>query len=143
MPFRHHRLTALVHRGHRFAKRAKVRLEELLSEPMVYRMADSGSHRAFSDALITRGLALDPVLVVETRETMLMAVSAGIGIGIMFEGTTVHLDGIVHVPIAEIPDYVVEDVFCLRLHSRRRSIAAFLSVARELANTGPRANSKG
>ncbi|PTW62155.1 LysR family transcriptional regulator [Breoghania corrubedonensis] len=138
IPFRHHRLTALVPRSHRFAARAMVKLSELLDEPVVYRMADSGSHRAFSDALLMHGLTLDPVLVVETRETMLMAVSAGIGIGIMFSGTTVQIDGIVHVPIVEIPDHVVEDVFCLRLHSRRRSIAAFLSVARELADTKPR-----
>ena len=137
VPFRRHRLTALVPRAHRFAVRDEIRLAELVNEPMVYRMADSGSHRTFSDALITHRLLIDPVLVVETREAMLAAVSAGIGIGIMFEGTTVSVDSIVHVPIAEIPDPVVEDVFCLRLHSRRRSIAAFLSISRELADTDP------
>ncbi|MEI2384195.1 LysR family transcriptional regulator [Breoghania sp. JC706] len=137
VPFRRHRLTALVPRDHRFAVRDEIRLADLVNEPMVYRMADSGSHRAFSDALLGHRLSIDPVLVVETREAMLTAVSAGIGIGIMFEGTTVSVDSIVHVPIAEIPNPVIEDVFCLRLHSRRRSIAAFLSIARELADIDP------
>ncbi|MDJ0932350.1 hypothetical protein [Breoghania sp.] len=63
-----------------------------------------------------------------------MTVAARIGVGVMFEGTSVKADDVVYVPVFEIPDYVREDVFCLDLHFRRRSISAFLSIARELVD---------
>lgn len=132
LPFRRQRLTALVWDTHRFAARQSVTLHELLAERLVFRTAESGSHKVFSKALALHGVSADPVLVVESREAMMMAVACRIGVGIMFEGTTIRLDGIRHVPIDEMPDSVVEDVFCLRLHAHRRSIAAFMDVAREI-----------
>lgn len=139
VPFRAHRLLAIVPDGHAFAGRRSISLRDLAGQSVIFRTEQSVSQRLLAEALARQGVQIEPALVLETREAVLEAVNCGIGIGFIFEGGSSRTDGINRVLIDDLTEVMVEDVFCLEAQSRRRVIEAFLEVARDLSNVLPRA----
>ena len=85
MPYSRHPVIAFVHKNHRFARRRRIRLEELAGERMVLRENGSTTRLAFEKALAKAGVEIDPVMEIGSREAVWLAVARGIGIGVVSE----------------------------------------------------------
>src|SRR5262245_14620874 len=128
------RIVALVPKGHRLAYGASpVPLRELARERVIFRTAASLTQRTIDACLAANRISIDPVLVLEAREAVLEAVAQGLGIGFMFDLAVTRIDGVVHMPIEELPQTFSEDVFCLKANRRRRAVSALFDLAEEIA----------
>ena len=132
VPYHAHRLMAVIPVDHPLAACRSISLADLRGCSVIFRTEQSVSQRLLNEALAAQGIEIAPALVLETREAVLEAVSSGIGIGFIFEGGSSRTNGVHRVFIDDLTEIMVEDVFCLEIQSRRRVIAAFMQVAREL-----------
>ncbi len=101
---------ACLPRGHRFAERESLRIEELLEEPIIAAPTSAGSWRDYWIAKDLReGKPANVVAVASTYESEFTAVSRGIGISFTTSeaGRYYQRPGIVFVPIVNMePIYV-------------------------------------
>jgi len=58
-------------------------------------------------------------------------VAQGLGIGFMFDLASSRTDGVVKLPIKELPQTFTEDIFCLKSLLRRRAVGALFDLAAE------------
>lgn len=133
VPFRRDPVKALLPRGHRLARQRAVTLTDLAAERLV--MRESGSmtrqlvERAFADADLTPASTLE----IESREAVVEAVAAGLGIGFVSAAEFTADPRLVLLPIAGAVVEMDEYVVCLRERRRLAVVRAFLEMARELA----------
>ncbi|WP_162901321.1 LysR substrate-binding domain-containing protein [Breoghania sp. L-A4] len=136
VPFRAHRLMAMVPEHHPLAGRRSIALKDLIGHSVIFRTGASVGQRLLDEALQAQGITIVPSLILETREAVLEGVNCGIGIGFIFEGGSSRANGVKRIPIDDLTTAMVENVFCLEIQSRRRVIEAFLQVARDLSSAG-------
>ncbi|MBR9652977.1 LysR family transcriptional regulator [Thalassovita aquimarina] len=127
-PFAHQRIVALVPQSHPLADRKVVSLRDLVAESVLFRTGNSQTQRAVSQALKTHGLSIEPLFVLEAREAIYEACVQGVGIGFMFDAASTRQDGVVRIPVKELPDTHSEDVFCLASQRNLRATDAFFSM---------------
>lgn len=137
VPYRVHRLMAIVPDGHPLAARRSIGLKELQGYSVIFRTEEAVSQRRLNEALAAQRIEIAPTVILDTREAVLEAVSCGIGIGFIFEGGSSRTNGVHRVLIDDLTEVMVEDVFCLEVQSRRRVIDAFMQVARDLSMVTP------
>ncbi len=133
LPLRRDRLVAFVERGHRWARRRSIRLEELAGRRLVLREVGSTTRRLFETAMTRRGLALGEVLEINSREAVREAVAAGLGIGIVSESEFVSTPMLKALPFADAELPNVEYIACLAERRELRLVRAFLDVAKDFA----------
>lgn len=133
LPFRRDPVKALLPCGHRLARQRAVTLKDLAAERLVMREPGSMTRqlveRAFADADLTPASALE----IESREAVVEAVAAGLGIGFVSAAEFTADPRLVLLPIAGAVVEMDEYVVCLRERRRLAVVRAFLEVARELA----------
>lgn len=133
LPFRRDPVMALLPRGHRLARRRAVTLADLAAERLVMREPGSMTRRlvqrAFADADLTPASTLE----IESREAVVEAAAAGLGIGFVSAAEFTTDPRLVMLPIAGAAVEMDEYVVCLRERRRLAVVRAFLDVARELA----------
>lgn len=136
MPLRRDRLVAFVHRGHPWARRGAVRLEDLAGARLVLREVGSSTRRIFEAAMAERGLQHGEVLEINSREAVREAVAAGLGVGIVAQNELIGTPRLRLLAFegVELPNF--EHVVCLAERRDLRLVHAFLEVAREFAEAG-------
>ena len=72
--------------GHRWAKRTRVSLDEIASEPFIIREAGSGTLKSIRQSLSSQGSSLDDLKVVAemgSTQSVIQGIKAGVGISIL------------------------------------------------------------
>lgn len=76
-------LVAIAPPGHPLARKKRVSLADLASEPFVVRETGSGTRGAMERFFTARGLALHATMELSSNEAIKLAVQAGLGLGIL------------------------------------------------------------
>jgi len=129
MPYSRHKVVVFVNTAHRFAKRKKIRVEELQGERMVMRESGSATRLAFEDMLKKHGIEIDPVMEIGSREAVWLAVARGIGIGFVSEIEFIPHPDLRTVEISDADVYTTAHVNCLMERRSSQLIDAFFDVA--------------
>ena len=128
LPFYNQKIVALVPQDHPLACRQTLSLSELQNEPVLFRTEYSQTQRAINTVLNRNGLHIKPLLVLEAREAIYEACAQGVGIGFMFDGASTRCDGVIRIPVSQLPETHSEDVFCLASQRSLRVTDAFFSM---------------
>ncbi len=132
MPYSRHPVIAFVHKDHRFARRRRIRIEELQGERMVLREIGSTTRLAVETALAQAGVSIDPVMEIGSREAVWLAVARGIGIGVVSDIEFFPHPDLHPVAFSNVDIYTTAHVNCLQERRQSPLVAAFLEVAEAL-----------
>lgn len=132
LPYRRHRILVFVRKDHRLSKRKSVRMAELAGERIVAREAGSTTRRAFEAAAKAKGMALDPAIVIGSREAIREAVIRGLGIGYVSEAEFVPDPALKAIALADADIHTEAHVVVLADRRHERMIRAFLDVVEAL-----------
>lgn len=146
LPYSRHPVVLFVHRGHRFAGRASIRIAELQGEPMVMREDGSTTRKALDDALGKAGVAPRVAMEIGSREAVREAVIMRVGVGAVSEIEYVPDPQIRMVRVSDARMFTHAHVVCLEERREARLVKAFLGIVDELlskrrAKNRPRQNS--
>lgn len=132
MPYSRHPIVIFMHRGHRLARRASLRISDLQGEGMIMREVGSTTRKAVDDAL--REAKVRPRIVMEigSREAIREAVIMQVGIGVVSEAEYVPHTDLRPVRIRDLDIYTHAHVVCLKERCEARLVRAFLQIAAEL-----------
>lgn len=126
------RLVALVPLRHRLATRSSASLSELAREPLILRTGTSITQRSLEEIAERSGITLAPALTLGSREAVVEAVAAGVGIGFAFDGASSRRDGLARVPVAEAGEPFEEYVFFSQSVAYRADIVEICRLAKEV-----------
>ncbi|GHD53875.1 hypothetical protein GCM10017083_30760 [Thalassobaculum fulvum] len=126
------RLVALVPSGHRLARQRRTTLEALSREPLILRTGTSITQRSLQRIAERSRVALEPSLVLGSREAVVEAVAAGVGIGFAFDQASSRRDGLARIPIAEAGEAFEEYVFFSQSLAYRADIVELCRIAKDL-----------
>lgn len=130
MPYSRHKVVVFVNKSHRFAKRRRIRIEELEGERMVLRERGSTTRLALEAALKHHGVTIDPVMEIGSREAVWLAVARGIGIGVVSDIEFIPHPDLHVLEVSDADIYTTAHVNCLTERRSSRLIEAFFEVAR-------------
>ena len=120
--------------SHPWFRRKGVRLEELSSQPLVLREQGSTTRLAFERAMAERGLSINPVLEIGSREGVWKAVEKGLGISVVADFEFVAHPNLRVLRIVDHPVRTEYRIACLRERIKSPKIKAFLEVAGALGD---------
>lgn len=126
-------IVAIAPRGHPLAGAGTVSLKRLRGAGVIRREPTSNLQRQVSRACKAAGVALNPVLELGSQEAVREAAALGLGLGFATERETDHNPRLAVIPVKELRNCNAEAAACLRTQRQRRTVAAFLEVAREVA----------
>lgn len=132
MPYSRHPVIAFVNKDHRFARRRRIRIEDLEGERMVLREVGSTTRLAFETGLAQSGVSIDPVMEIGSREAVWLAVARGIGIGVVSDIEFIPHPDLRPVEFSNGDIYTTAHVNCLQERRQSPLVAAFLKVAEAL-----------
>jgi len=141
LPLRTDRLVAFVDRRHPWARRRKIRLEELGGRRLVLREVGSTTRRLFEAAMARRGLPIGEVLEIGSREAIREAVIMGVGVGAVSEKEYIADPRLRTVRVSDAHMYTYAHVVCLAERREARLVRAFLGIVEELQKA-PRARAR-
>ena len=133
LPLRKDRLVAFVERGHAWARRRGIRIEEVAGKRLVLREPGSTTRAIFEAALASRGIAPGEILEIGSREAVREAVAAGLGIGVVFESEFGRDPRLHALALRDATLEAVEYAACLQDRRAVRVVRAFFDLARETA----------
>ncbi|MEH6630126.1 MAG: LysR substrate-binding domain-containing protein [Halopseudomonas aestusnigri] len=121
IPFHTHRVVVFCQREHPWAIKNKqcLRLEELISEKMIWREPQSITRQVFENACKEADVQITPVMEVTSRETLLEVVAAGLGLGIV---SSHELPSDQRIHVMEVEDAELETTEYLLTLKRRRDL---------------------
>lgn len=131
VPFRTDPLVVAVSRGHAWARRRSIKLENLAEQTMLLREKGSTTRAILETALVQRGIRLGEVMEIGSREAILEAVAVGLGIGVVSEAEFGHDDRIHKLTLTDSTPQMVEYAACLRQRLKDPTIAAFFELVEE------------
>ena len=108
------------------AKKTSLTVEDLKSQPLVFREMGSKTRASLEDALSEKGINLSPVLEVEGREAMREVVAAGAGIGFVSEAEFGHDTRLRALPVRGLTLEMSESLVTLTARQDVPVIRAFL-----------------
>ena len=132
VPFCQEPLVVFVHAEHPWAEREELRIEELKNQPVILREPGSTTRRAFEKALTKAGVKISPVMEIGSREAVWLAVSRGLGIGVVSDEEFMWHPGLRKLTLKNADVYTTAHVVCLRERRNSRMIHAFLEIVEEL-----------
>lgn len=107
------RVVAIVHTQHILARAGSVTCTELAHERLIFRTRQSSTQRVVDHAFRMAGIAVSPVITLDTREGVLEAVANRIGVGFTWEHGSSRTDTITKLSVAELSSESPEHIFCL------------------------------
>lgn len=131
--YRRHRVLVMVNAGHRLAARRAIRLAELAGEEMVLRAEGSTTRAAFAAALERAGVAIRPVMEINSREAVREAIIRGLGIGVVSAAEFAPHERLRTLAVSDAEIHTEAHVVCLAERRERTLIGAFLAIAETLA----------
>jgi LysR family transcriptional regulator, low CO2-responsive transcriptional regulator len=141
VPYSRHPIVIFVNRGHRFARRASIRIGELEGEPLILREVGSTTRKALEDALARAGVKPRVVMEIGSREAIREAVIMGVGVGAVSEKEYIADPRLRTVRVSDAQMYTYAHVVCLAERRGARMVKAFLGIVEELQST-PRARAR-
>lgn len=132
-PFRDARLVVFVDRGHPWAQRRSVTLEEATTETLVLRERGSTTRAIFERALQERGIEPASILEMEGREAVREAVASGLGVGVVCDYEFGHDTRLHRLKVKGARLRLTECAVCRRESRTNPVVAAFLDVVEEAA----------
>jgi aminoethylphosphonate catabolism LysR family transcriptional regulator len=124
------RMVALLPAGHPLSESTSLSLGDLLGEPLIFREQGSNTQRILESALARAALTVTPAFVLRSREAVLAAVVAGLGLGFAFSREVGQDPRLTAVPLSD-PGVTSEDMLvCLESKARQRRLAPLLELAR-------------
>jgi LysR family transcriptional regulator, low CO2-responsive transcriptional regulator len=132
VPYSRHPVVVFVHRSHRFAGRAGIRIAELEDERMIVREEGSTTRKALDDALKRAGVAPRIVMEIGSREAIREAVIMGVGIGVVSEIEFIAHPDLRTVPVTDAVMHTHAHVVCLEERRGARLVNAFLEIVGQL-----------
>ncbi len=126
-PFARMRIALLVPRGHRWARRRRVRVAELAGQPFVMREDGSHHQQVFAERLQALGVRVDTRLVTDSQEVVREAVAAGLGLGIALGIDLAFDPRLVAVPLDDLGEFPVLQIACLAERREAPLIRAFFA----------------
>ena len=133
LPLRRDPVRALVPKAHPLARRRAVALTDLATERLVLREPGSMTRRLIERALAAAEVTPAAIIEIQSREAVVEAVAAGLGIGFTSAAEFTGDGRLVLLPIAGAEVEMDEYVVCLRERRRLAVVRAFLDLAREVA----------
>ena len=125
------RLMALVPSGHALASRASIGLQELVSQPVIFRTSASFTQTLTEEALREQRIAVHPALRLQSREAAIEAVANSIGVGFILSEDMTGDPRIKPVKLARVHKTVMEGVVCLKQRFELSPINDFFNFAVE------------
>jgi LysR family transcriptional regulator, low CO2-responsive transcriptional regulator len=132
VPYSRHPVVMFVHRSHRFAQRASIRLRDLEGEGVILREEGSTTRKALDDALRKAGVSPRIVMEIGSREAIREAVIKGVGIAAVSEIEYIPDPQLRTVRVSDAEMYTHAHVVCLRERRGARLVEAFLGIVAEL-----------
>lgn len=131
LPLRRDPVKVLLPRAHRLARQRAVTLNDLAAEPLVLREPGSMTRRLVEQVFADQDIAPSATLDIESREAVVEAVAAGLGVGFVSAAEFTADPRLVLLPFAGVVVEMDEYVVCLRERRRLAVVRAFLELARE------------
>jgi len=118
-------LVAIAHPDHALAKRKRLSLDHLASEPFLIREQGSGTRHALEEFLRERGVELNVKMTIESNEAIKHSVLSNLGVSILSAHTLTYggISGLVKLPVKELP-IMSHWFFVWAKHTRRTVIAS-------------------
>lgn len=136
LPLRRDPVRLLVPRGHALARRRGVSLTDLAAERLILREPGSMTRRLVERTLAAHDIVPAAVMEIQSREAVVEAVAAGLGVGFTSAAEFTGDPRLVLLPLAGVTVEMDEFVVCLRERRRLAVVRAFLDLAREMAAVG-------
>jgi aminoethylphosphonate catabolism LysR family transcriptional regulator len=133
MRLRDDRLVLFVPRQHAWARRRRIRLDEVAGRDLVVRERGSITREVFEARLAAADLRPGALVEVQTREAVREAVAAGFGIGVVFASEFGNDPRFRAIQVTDADLAVGEYVVCLEERKRLALVRAFLDVAGRFA----------
>lgn len=105
-PFLENPLVLIAPLDHPLAARRRLRLQDLVDEPLLVRETGSGTRAVLEEELAERGIAWAPRMALGSNEAVKHAVRAGLGLALLSRHTLAAdpaSDGLVVLPVAGFP----------------------------------------
>lgn len=105
-PFLENPLVLIAPLDHPLATRRRLRLQDLVDEPLLVRETGSGTRAVLEEELAERGIAWAPRMALGSNEAVKHAVRAGLGLALLSRHTLAAdpaSDGLVVLPVAGFP----------------------------------------
>ncbi|WP_042698406.1 LysR substrate-binding domain-containing protein [Azospirillum sp. B506] len=132
LPLRRDPVRVLVPKTHPLARRRAVALRDLAAERLVLREPGSMTRRLVERTLAAAEVTPAALIEIQSREAVVEAVAAGLGIGFTSAAEFTGDGRLVLLPIAGTEIEMDEYVVCLRERRRLAVVRAFLDLAREV-----------
>jgi aminoethylphosphonate catabolism LysR family transcriptional regulator len=132
VPLWYHTAVLIVPSPHAWAGRRAVNIEDLHEQPMVAREEGSMTRRIVNEALSRAGVKPKIVLELGSREALCEAVSAGLGLGVIWEIEAYGSTRFRTLPFRNAKMQSIDYVACLKSDRMRPTIKAFFQVAASL-----------
>lgn len=126
-------MVCVMSKAHPWASRGEISLADLAGQPVILRERGSNTRSILEAALKKRKIDIIPVLELGSREAVREACAHGLGFGFMQEREATGDDRIVALPIRDLRGTNLVTLVCLKRHARRRTIAAMIDVAADIA----------
>jgi aminoethylphosphonate catabolism LysR family transcriptional regulator len=121
----------MVPAAHRLARQKTLRIADLQGEPVIFRDPTSATRRAFEGALARAGVAVKPILEINSREAIREAVARGMGIGVVSEREYAPHPAIRALRVRDAAILISAYVTVLNARRDRPLIEAAIAVARD------------
>ncbi len=130
-PYSRQPVVVFIARDHAWAKRRSIELAELEGQPMVLREEGSSTRQILEEALKRAKVSPRVVMEIGSREALLEAVAAGLGIGVVTESELGQDERLKTLKISDVTLEAREFVVCLKERATVRTVQAFFDLADE------------
>ncbi|MFC3613631.1 LysR family transcriptional regulator [Lutimaribacter marinistellae] len=121
------RVVAVVPHSHPYNDMGRIAISDLKDQPLIFRSSGSSTQHRVDTALNAAGLRPRPVVVCDSRDGVLEAVSNELGIGFIWEHSSFRADDLLRLEVEELKGKVQEHAFAARSNDNAL-VRAFLDV---------------
>lgn len=132
-----HRVVAVVPKTHPLNQQSSISLVDLKAHPLIFRSAGSSTQYQVDTALRAAKLHLKSAVLTDSRDGVLEAVANGLGVGFIWEQSSLRSDNLCRVAIDELQNQIPEHAFAAS-NNASKLVRAFLNIcASKRSNSGP------
>ncbi len=129
VPYQSHSIVAIMRCDHPLATQSSISLEELAAEPLILRESNSKTRQIVEQAAAKSGIKLKPKLEINSREAIVHAVRAGMGISFVTEIEFMSVPDLRAIPIKKGKLRIDYFLCCLDARRKRPIIESVLGLA--------------
>ena len=131
-PYSRSEVVLFVNIEHPWAKRKKVRIEELAGQKCILREKSSATRQSLDQAINEAGVSLGETLEINSREAVMDGIIRGLGVGAVSEIEYVPHEKLRLIRIIDADVFISFYVACLSRRKNRPLIQSFLKIAKKM-----------